>query len=851
MNQHVVNRTFFKKFAAIALSLLFGQSTFAQSTQNQEMVFEGSLADATGNAISLSGQTLVFYISVNGCYLYGESSTTAGDGLGNIVHRFGSGTIAPGSPNSFSQNLFFGNVTGTTAFAGNNCSATASDTRLAQVYYAAQNITATMKLGTVPYAQNATMLSGRTASEFVLVSADTNTLLFGGSTGQFLTKSASGLTWTSSSLSASQITSALGYTPASTQPLTAVSVTSALGYAPVSSSALNNYILKLNNLSDLPSSATARTNLGLGTLATKNSVNLGTSDVTGSLQVSSLPGFTGDVNIGAGSSTTTVQALRGILLSATAPVSGQVLYYNGSAWVPLTIPSGVGSVTSVNSTNSDIIVTSSTTTPNLTLNAGTGSFQVIRLDASAKLPAVNASQLTALNADQITSGTLSSARLPAFFGDATTPAGSNTITVSKLRGIAISSATPTTNQVLAFNAGQWIPTTFNTGTITNITAGTGLLGGSITSAGTISVNFGITSGTVAAGNDSRFAQALQAVNNLSDVTSVGAARSNLGLGALSTKSSVNLGTSDVTGVLPISNGGSPWLVHTNGYYTASNTAIGSSTVLANTKLLVESNSPSQVARFINNAGNGYGVRIDVAGSSSAQYALNVNNASGSILMAQNDGNVGVGTLNPLAKLDVRSNSDNVNSAILISAGLSGASSATARLGLMEFGTGNFDYGFNIDYEHNSNQLAITGVSSGVATHRFAIDRLTGNVGIGTPTSSTAKLHVAGAVVSKPFIIGSGTAVDLALSNMFILNSVGGSGNSAVNINLSNMTDGGTYTLIITDPLAHTYNFTGCTTTLYSPANSLTVPGTRSIFGLITVKNGANWDCYINWTPGYQ
>lgn len=48
--------------------------------------------------------------------------------------------------------------------------------------------------------------------------------------------------------------------------------------------------------------------------------------------------------------------------------------------------------------------------------------------------------------------------------------------------------------------------------------------------------------------------ALIAANNLSDVSSVGSARSNLGLGALATSSSVNLGT-EVSGTLGLSNGG--------------------------------------------------------------------------------------------------------------------------------------------------------------------------------------------------------------------------------------------------------------------------------------------------------
>ncbi len=55
-----------------------------------------------------------------------------------------------------------------------------------------------------------------------------------------------------------------------------------------------------------------------------------------------------------------------------------------------------GTVTSVTSANSDISVVNPTTTPVLTLNSGTGANQIVKLDWSAKLPAVDGSQLTNL-----------------------------------------------------------------------------------------------------------------------------------------------------------------------------------------------------------------------------------------------------------------------------------------------------------------------------------------------------------------------------------------------------------------------------------------------------------------------
>lgn len=95
-----------------------------------------------------------------------------------------------------------------------------------------------------------------------------------------------------------------------------------------------SFIRKANNLSDLTSSATARTNLGLGSLATASTIDLGSASATGTLAVARLPAFTGDVVTTAGSSTMTVNGLQGRSVLATAPTSGQVLAYNGTAWAP-------------------------------------------------------------------------------------------------------------------------------------------------------------------------------------------------------------------------------------------------------------------------------------------------------------------------------------------------------------------------------------------------------------------------------------------------------------------------------------------------------------------------------------
>ena len=65
---------------------------------------------------------------------------------------------------------------------------------------------------------------------------------------------------------------------------------------------ITTLLTKANNLSDLASAATARTNLGLATVASSGSA----SDLSGTLNTAQLPALTGDVTSSAGSSATTI-----------------------------------------------------------------------------------------------------------------------------------------------------------------------------------------------------------------------------------------------------------------------------------------------------------------------------------------------------------------------------------------------------------------------------------------------------------------------------------------------------------------------------------------------------------------
>src|SRR6185312_6292392 len=150
----------------------------------------------------------------------------------------------------------------------------------------------------------------------------------------------------------------------------------------------------------------------------------------------------------------------------TAPSTGQVLGWNSttSQWEPTT--ASTGSVQDVEA-GTGLLGGPITTNGTLSVDVGTTANKILQLNASAQIPAVDGSLLTNVNA-------------------------------TKLQSRTIASAAPSDQQVLRWNAtsSQWEPSTDTSGTLTQITASTGLLGGTITSNGTISVDVGTTASKI-------------------------------------------------------------------------------------------------------------------------------------------------------------------------------------------------------------------------------------------------------------------------------------------------------------------------------------------------------------------
>ncbi len=137
------------------------------------------------------------------------------------------------------------------------------------------------------------------------------------------------------------------------------------------------------------------------------------------------------------------------------------------------IGGGSGTVTAVSSTTTDINVASPTSTPALTLNSGTGANQIVKLNASAQLPAVDGSLLTGFTAVQIPAldtGKLTSGILPVVRGGTGNSSFAiNSVITSNNTGIQVALPGTTSNTMLQYSVTGpvWSSATFPSTTTAN------------------------------------------------------------------------------------------------------------------------------------------------------------------------------------------------------------------------------------------------------------------------------------------------------------------------------------------------------------------------------------------------
>ncbi|MBX3022617.1 MAG: tail fiber domain-containing protein [Bdellovibrionales bacterium] len=139
--------------------------------------------------------------------------------------------------------------------------------------------------------------------------------------------------------------------------------------------------------------------------------------------------------------------------------AGHLVELDGTGKIPSSLlPVGIGTISSITAT-SPLQGGGASGAVTVSIDVGTGANQVVQLNASSQIPAVDGSLLTGVNA-------------------------------SKLGTRTVSSAGPTTNQVLGWNGLQWEPMSTATGSVTDVVSGIGLVAGTINSFGTINVDVG-------------------------------------------------------------------------------------------------------------------------------------------------------------------------------------------------------------------------------------------------------------------------------------------------------------------------------------------------------------------------
>lgn len=223
----------------------------------------------------------------------------------------------------------------------------------------------------------------------------------------------------------------------------------------------------------------------------------------GQILIGNMAGGLSKSTITAGSGVTITNGDGAITVSLNAGTSiGQNLRWNGSAWIP-----GFSNFTDLRSaamaqqfpttcSNAQTLAyqTPSDTFACVTISINTS--QVVGLGSAALLNVGSIAGTVAAGNDSRLTGALQSTSTVGgdLDGVITGP------TVAKIQGISISSSPPSDGQVLKYSAtsAKWEAQTIATsnGTVTNISSGSGLTGGPISTTGTLSVDTGTTANKI-------------------------------------------------------------------------------------------------------------------------------------------------------------------------------------------------------------------------------------------------------------------------------------------------------------------------------------------------------------------
>jgi len=275
--------------------------------------------------------------------------------------------------------------------------------------------------------------------------------------------------------------------------------------------------------------------------------------------------------------------------------------------------------------------------------------------------------------------------------------------------------------------------------------------------------------------------------------------------------------------------------------------VGIGTASPSEKLEVAGKTKTANLQVTTGATPGYVLTSDATGNATWTAApaggSNFWTLNGANLTNNSGTNVGIGTTAPAAKLDVVETAAGTDNYIRVKS--AGANNTASGIKLMTYDS---NYGAVIEStertaagtERGLHFKATYGTATATSASKMFINSVNGNVGIGT-TVPTSKLTVDGAATNlSAYNGGSATSIDFANSNLAYTTS------SPAAFTLTNLKDGGTYTLAVQGTTSGTASFSQSGITFKYVNNGATTAAKQTLYTIIMMGTTA----YVYMAAGF-